>query len=267
MATPHFRNKLHLYGAQLIRLALVAGLLAVLPSAAQAQRQARARVSRTASGVVKSVTVQNLPAYDQRWFHPGMYLSFSGSKFNLEQSAYYVANKWVTANSVISPSLGVGFIADVRLGGPGSPFVLRFAPGVNFQTRSIEFRPTGYPSPDSIVTQNITSTIVQFPVLIKYQSDRRRNSRLYMIAGLNPTLTASNRRNDPLHNVLRAEGTDLTLEYGVGLELFYPLFKLAPELRFSHGLRNLLVPRNDVFNRSLQYMSTNAVTLYINIQN
>lgn len=267
MATPHFRNQLHLHGAQLIRLALVAGLLALLPSAAQAQRKARSRVSRNSKGVVKSVTVQNLPAYDERWFHPGMYLSFSGSKFNLEQSNYYVANKWVTANSIISPSLGVGFIADARLGGPDSPFILRFAPGVNFQTRSIEFRPTGYPAPDSIVTQNITSTIVQFPLLLKYQSDRRRNARMYMIAGLNPTLTASNRRNDPLHNVLRAEGSDLTLEYGVGLELFYPLFKLAPEIRFSHGLKNLLVPRNDVFSRSLQYMSTNAVTLYINIQN
>ncbi|MET4073401.1 hypothetical protein ABIB44_000632 [Hymenobacter sp. UYCo722] len=267
MATPHFRHQLHLHGAQLIRLVLVASVLALLPSAAQAQRKARARVSRSSSGVVKSVTVQNLPAYDERWFHPGMYLSFSGAKFNLEQSDYYVANKWVTANSIISPSLGVGFIADARLGGPDSPFILRFAPGVNFQTRSIEFRPIGYPSPDSIVTQNITSTIVQFPLLIKYQSDRRRNARMYMIAGLNPTLTASNRRSDPLHNVLRAEGSDLTLEYGVGLELFYPLFKLAPELRFSHGLRNLLVPRNDVFSRSLQYMSTNAVTLYINIQN
>ena len=104
-------------------------------------------------------------------------------------------------------------------------------------------------------------------MLLKYQSNRRRNARMYMIAGLNPTLTASNRRSDPLRNVLRAEGSDLTLEYGVGLELFYPLFKLAPEIRFSHGLRNLLVPRNDVFSRSLQYMSTNAVTLYINIQN
>ncbi|GAA4022101.1 hypothetical protein GCM10022409_02270 [Hymenobacter glaciei] len=245
----------------------MAGLLALLPSAAQAQRKPRSRVNRTSDGVVKSVTVQNLPAYDERWFHPGMYLSFSGSKFNLEQSAYYVGKKWVTANSVISPSLGVGFIADARLGGPESPFILRFAPGVNFQTRSIEFRPSGYPAPDSIVTQNITSTVVQFPVLLKYQSDRRRNSRMYMIAGLNPTLTASNRRSDPLRNVLRAEGSDLTLEYGVGLELFYPLFKLAPELRFSHGLKNLVVPRNDVFNRSLQYMSTNAVTLYINIQN
>ena len=235
-----------------MRLALVAGLLAMLPMAAQAQRKARSRVSRNSKGVVKSVTVQNLPAYDERWFHPGMYLSFSGSKFNLEQSDYYVANKWVTANSIISPSLGVGFLGDARLGGPGSPFILRFAPGVSFLTRRVEFGPRGYAFPDSIVTQNITSTIVQFPILVKYQSDRRRNSRLYMIAGLNPTLTASNRRNDPLHNVLHAETSDLTLEYGVGLELFYPLFKLAPELRFSHGLRNLLVDHNDVLSRSLQ---------------
>ena len=53
----------------------------------------------------------------------------------------------------------------------------------------------------------------------------------------------------------------------MGLDLFYPLFKLAPELRFSHGLSNLLVPHNDVFSNSLQSMSTNSVTLYINIQN
>ena len=246
----------------------MAGLLAVLPLAAQAQRKARARVNRSSKGVVKSVTVQNLSAYDERWFHPGMYFSFSAAQFTVEQSSYYIGKQWVTANPVFNtPSLGVGFIGDVRLGGSASPFILRFAPGVTFQYRRVEFRPTGYPAPDSIVTQNIDATIVQFPVLLKYQSDRRRNARMYMIAGLNPSFTASNRRNDPLHNVLRAEGSDLTLEYGVGLELFYPLFKLAPEIRFSHGLKNLLVPRNDVFSRSLQYMSTNAVTLYINIQN
>jgi hypothetical protein len=251
-----------------MRLALVAGLVALLPLGAQAQRKARSRVSRTNKGVVKSVTVQNLPAYDERWFHPGMYVSISAARLSIEQSSYYIGKKWVTANSVVNtPSLGVGFIADVRLGGPESPFILRFSPGVNFQYRSVEFRPTGYPAPDSIVTQNIDATVVQFPVLLKYQSDRRRNSRMYMIAGLSPTLTPTFRRNDPLRNVLRADGNDLTLEYGVGLELFYPLFKLAPELRFSHGLKNLLVPRNDVFSRSLQYMSTNAVTLYINIQN
>ena len=117
------------------------------------------------------------------------------------------------------------------------------------------------------MTQEVTSTVIQFPLMLKYQSDRRRNSRMYMIAGINPVLTASNRRSDPLRNQLRPLNSDLTLEYGVGLDLFYPLFKLAPELRFSHGLRNLLVPHNDVFSNSLQSMSTNSVTLYINIQN
>jgi hypothetical protein len=267
MATTHLRNQLHLHGAQLKPLALLALAMLLLPTAAQAQRKASSRANRGKNGTLKSITVKNLANYDDRWFHPGMYVSFSASRFVIEQSAQYIANKNVTANSIYSPSLGVGFIGDARLGGPESPFILRFAPGVNFLTRKVEFTPHGYQKPDSIVTQEVTSTVVQFPILLKYQSDRRRNSRMYMIAGINPVLTASNRRSDPLRNQLRAVDSDLTLEYGVGLDLFYPLFKLAPEIRFSHGLKNLLVPHNDIFSNSLQSISTNSVTLYINIQN
>ncbi|MDB5234915.1 MAG: hypothetical protein JWR44_1908 [Hymenobacter sp.] len=266
MATIDLRHKLHLHGAQLRRFALL-GLVLLVPAAAQAQRKASSRANRGKNGTLKSITVKNLPAYDERWFHPGMYVSVAASRFNIEHSALYATNQNVTANSVSSPTLGVGFIGDARLGGPNSPFILRFAPGVNFLTRRVEFIPHGYPYPDSILTQEITSTVVQFPLLLKYQSDRRRNTRVYMIAGLSPALTASNRRSDPMRNQLRALNSDLTLEYGVGLDLFYPLFKLAPELRFSHGLRNLLDPKNDVFSRSLQSMTTNTVTLYINIQN
>ncbi len=268
MATTYLRHQLHLHRSK-VNCLILAGLLALLlPVAARAQQhKERARASRTKTGKVKSITVKNLPAYDERWFHPGMYVGFIGSRFIIEQSAFYIKNQNVTANSIVSPSLGVGFIGDARLGGADSPFTLRFAPGVSFLTRSVEFRPRGYPAPDSIVTQEVTTTVVQFPILLKYHSARRRNTRAYMIAGLNPILTVSSRRSDPLRNQLRAMDSDLTLEYGVGLDLFYPLFKLSPELRFSHGLRNLLVAHNDVFSRSLQSMSTNAVTLYINIQN
>jgi len=267
MATTHIRHQLHLHGAQLKRLVLVGLLVLLVPTAALAQRKASSRANRGKNGTLKSITVNNLPDYDDRWFHPGMYVALTASRFDIEQSAAYISNQDVTANSIVSPSLGVGFIGDARLGGPLSPVILRFAPGVNFLTRKVEFRPRGYPNPDSIVTQVITSTVLQFPLLLKYQSDRRRNTRAYMIAGISPSLTASNRRSDPLRNHLQTLNSDLTLEYGVGLDLFYPLFKLAPELRFSHGLRNLLVPHNDVFSRSLQSMSTNTVTLYINIQN
>lgn len=267
MATPHFRHQLNLHGAQLNRLALVGLLVLLLPTVALAQRNGHSRANRGKNGTIKSITVQNLPAYDERWFHPGMYVAFTGSRFDIEQSATYIAKRDITANSIISPSLGVGFIGDVRVGGPASPFILRFAPGVSFLTRRVEFKSRGYQFPDSVMTQEVTSTVVQFPLLLKYQSDRRRNARMYMIAGLSPNLTASNRRSDPLRNQLRAINSDLTLEYGVGLDLFYPLFKLAPELRFSHGLRNLLVAHDDIYSQRLQRMSTNSVTLYLNIQN
>jgi hypothetical protein len=269
MATSHFRHQLHLHGAQLKRLALLSLVLALLlPATAWAQRKPGRDISRSKKGKIKGITVNNLSDYDDRWFHAGLYFAPSFSRFFIEQSDTYLASG-LAANSLVSPGFGVGLIGDVRLGGPQSPFILRFSPGVTFLTRRVEFQSqSAAVDDDSIFTQEVGSTVIQFPLLLKYQSDRRRNTRLYMIAGLSPTFTASNRRNDELRNVLRATDTDLTLEYGVGLDLFYPLFKFAPELRFSHGLRNVLVPgRPDIYSRSLQSLRTNSVTLYLNIQN
>lgn len=266
MATTHFRHQLHLHGSQLRRGALLLGVLGLLlPSAAVAQR----KPDRNRKGQIKGITVNNLPAYDDRWFHPGLYVALSASRYFVEQSDYYIQQRNVSANSIISPSFGVGVIGDARLGDYKSPFILRFAPGVTFSSRQVEFKPlAGYPGDaDSIVTQEVVSTVIQFPLMLKYQSDRRRNTRLYMIAGLNPIVTVGNRRDDGKRNVLRQTDSDLAIEYGFGFDFFYPLFKFAPELRFSHGLRNVLVPRNDVFSRSLQGLTTNSVTLYINIQN
>ena len=248
-------------------LLLLVSLFALAP-AATAQPHKGGTINRGRKGKIKGITVENLPEYDYRWFHPGLYFAPSASRFLIEQSDLYVRQQTIAATSTYSPNFGVGLIGDARLGGPLSPFVLRFAPGVNFLTRAVEFEAQGYSGPaDSVQTQEVGSTVIQFPLLLKYQSDRRRNTRVYLIAGLNYIYTATNRRNDPLRNRLQADNSDLLLEYGVGLDLFYPLFKFAPELRFSHGLRNVLVPRNDLLSKSLQSLTTNTVTLYINIQN
>lgn len=266
MATPHFRHQLHLHRSQLTRGALLLGVLGLLlPTAAVAQR----KPDRNRKGQIKGITVNNLPAYDDRWFHPGLYVALSSSRYFIEQSDFYIQRRNISANSISSASFGVGVIGDVRLGDYKSPFILRFAPGVTFSSRQVEFKPLAnyqYQA-DSIVTQEVVSTVIQFPLMLKYQSDRRRNTRLYMIAGINPIVTVGNRRDDGKRNILRQTDSDLAIEYGFGFDFFYPLFKFAPELRFSHGLRNVLVPQNDVFSRSLQGLTTNSVTLYINIQN
>jgi hypothetical protein len=267
MATPYFRHQLHLHRPQLSRLLALVLLLAIPFVGFGQQRHRPAKASRGRKGNLKGVTVDNLSNYDDRWFHPGLYFAPGFSRFFIEQSATYIQRQTITANSIISPDFGVGIIGDVRLGTSGSPFILRFAPGVNFRTRRVEFGAHGSTPPDSTFTQEISSTVVDFPLLLKYQSKRRGNTRMYMIAGVKPSVSVTTRRSDLLRNQVQVNDNDLTLEYGVGLDLFYPLFKFAPELRFSYGLRNLLVDRPDVYSQSLQSLRTSTVTLYLNIQN
>ncbi|MET4106188.1 porin family protein [Hymenobacter sp. UYP22] len=277
MATPHVRYQLHLHSAKIVRAALLLLACGAVSVSAQAQKKSLTGASRSKSGRVKSVTVNNLPGYDDRWLHLGMYVAPNFSRYKIEQSAAAyprvvngqdVPGTGVSANSVVSPGGSVGFLADLRIGNYGA---LNLAPGVSFLTRRIEFKQqTGYQpganDPKEIEDQEIGTTQVDFPVLFKLKSERRRNSRVYIIGGVKPSFTIGGRKKDADLTLLEASRSDVALEYGVGMDLFYPFFKFSPELRFSHGLTNLYVAgNNDVYSRSLQSMKSNTVTLYLNI--
>jgi hypothetical protein len=275
MATPYLRHQLHIHGPQIggrrsLSALLLLSLL-LLAGPALAQRKRSDAIDRSRKGHIKGITVENLSNYNQRFFRPGIYVAPTFSRFIIEQSSAYILaaqqGRGISANSIISPGLALGFIGDIRLGNPTTPFHLRFAPGLRFETRRVEFTGRGVGMPDTIRTQEVATTQLELPLLLKYQSDRRRNTRVYMIAGLKPSFTVTQRQNTPAINHLLVTGSDLLLEYGVGLDLFYPYFKFAPELRFSHGLRNILDPRrNDTYSNSLQSLRTNTVTLYFNIE-
>lgn len=274
MATPHLRHQLYLHRSQLSRLALLGLLALVVPLGAQAQKKSRASASRGKRGEVKSITVDNLPGYDNKWFHPGFYIAPHFSRYKIEQSSAYIANlgssRGVTANAIISPGFSVGFVGDARL---NDYLNLRFAPGVSFVTRQIEFKPDGYTrnpanegDPDEIVTQEVGATQADFPLLLKFHSERRRNTRVYVVGGLKPSVNVGTKRKDLERNNLSVATTDLTIEYGVGLDLFYPFFKFAPELRFSHGLGNQHEVADNIYSRSLQSLRSNTVTLYLTFE-
>jgi hypothetical protein len=275
MATPYIRHQLHLHRSQIGRIALVMFLALAVSLGAQAQRKSRSSVSRGKGGRVKSITVNNLPGYDDKWFHPGFYIAPHSSRFKIEQSAAYIQNlntsRGVTVNALSSAGFSVGFVGDARL---GDYFNLRFAPGVSFITRQLEFKPLGYTpntvvnpnDPAEILTQEVGATQADFPLLLKFHSERRRNTRVYVVGGLKPSVNVGNRRKDPERNQLTTVDSDLAIEYGVGLDLFYPFFKFAPELRFSHGLKNLYEANNNVYSNSLQSMRSNTVTLYLTFE-
>ena len=271
MATPHVRHQLHLHRSQVGAwgwLGLLVLLLAAGP--ALAQRKRSDAIDRNKKGRIKGITVENLPDYNRRFYRPGLSIAPSFSRFYIEQSATYIQNiqqgRSFTANAISSPGLGVYFLNDIRLGGPNTPFHLRFTPGLSFMTRQVEFVARTAGSPDTVRTQEVATTQLELPLLLKYQSQRRRNTRVYMIAGIKPSFAVTQRQNTPQINQLTVGRNDLLLEYGFGLDLFYPYFKFGPELRFSHGLTNILQPRDNRYSNALQSLRTNTVTLYLNIE-
>ena len=271
MATTYVRHQLRLHRPKIGgRGLLLLGLLVLLAGPALAQRKRSDDIDRSRKGHIRGVTVDNLTNYNRKFFRPGLYIAPNFSRFFIEQSAAYVqalqSGRGIAANSVVSPGLAVGFIGDIRLGSPDTPLHLRFTPGLSFLERRVEYLGRGVGQADTIRTQEVNTTQLELPLLLKYQSNRRRNTRLYAIGGIKPSFAVTQRQNTPAINQLTVSRSDIMLEYGVGLDLFYPYFKFGPELRFSHGLRNIIEPRNNTYSNSLQSLRTNTVTLYLNIE-
>ena len=86
------------------------------------------------------------------------------------------------------------------------------------------------------------------PVALKIAAPRYNNFRPYFSVGVAPTIDLTARK----HRALRTEVLDCYIELAAGCDIYLPFFKLIPELRFSFGLRDVLVhDRDDLVDLSL----------------
>ena len=166
-------------------------------------------------------------------------------------------------HSVI-PSWGggfaLGFIVNYRI----NEFLdLRLTPSVAFYEHTLRYNYTSGSQLDLLVE----TTMVEFPFLLKYKSMRRGNVRMYVVGGVKPGIEASGRKE--LDNVIRSfqqRTVNMNLEAGIGLDLYFPLFKFSPEIRFSRGVVNVLGNNQNAFGLPLKYVNTNTVTMYLLFQ-
>lgn len=87
---------------------------------------------------------------------------------------------------------------------------------------------------------------------------------MYLIGGVTPGIRVSgSTREEELQERIIVEDESLLIEFGFGLDLYYPLFRFSPEIRFARGINNMLSP-NDVANtEGVQSLTLNSVTLYL----
>jgi hypothetical protein len=201
-----------------------------------------------------------LPNYDEKKVHFGFLLAGNFTTFKVRHSDYF-ASKYDTLKSMSPKGSGgftLGFVTNFRM---SELWDFRINPSVGFYQRGVD-----YNFKNELDAQTIEATFIEMPLLVKFKSHRRKNARTYLIAGLKPAISTNSKNKDERVDKLRTKNTDLAIDYGVGFDLYYPLFKFSPEIRFSHGLKNMLIKDNNIFSNSISKMTTHTITLFLNFE-
>jgi len=201
----------------------------------------------------------NLPDSDEKRLRYGIVIGGHSSIYKIKYSPEFVKSSMDTVQSIQAlnkPGFSLGGLINLRLAKYAD---LRLQPKVGFYEHELVYTYTGARADRHHLIDYI---IVEFPLLLKYKSARRGNVRMYMIGGVNPSKRVSGKKDDG-EEKLPINNTNLSIEYGFGFDLYYPLFKFSPEIRFSHGLINLLDPVQNQYSAGLQSITAHSVTLYL----
>lgn len=248
MHTINFRNKLNIYRK---KAGLILLFIFLLSGALKAQEK---KTFGTTRGV------NNLPYYDDKSFHYGFTIGINSARFRLAPSSVFLATDSIY--SVTPRSTGgfsLGFVVNARI---SDYFDLRLLPTVAFYERKVEYFFTGRGKVDQVSE----STFIEFPLMLKYKSQRRKNLRMYMVGGIKPGIEAGSKKKDKKATELRTNNFDFSVDYGFGFDIYYPLFKFSPEIRISHGLVNMLNPDPNPYARSINVIATHTVSLFLHFE-
>ncbi len=206
----------------------------------------------------------NLSGYDDVKTHFGFLLGLHSSYYRFDYSADYISPDFSDLHSIHSKSLPgfkLGFISDFSL---YYPFDLRTLLQVSFS----EFRMDYYYLDGSVFSDIRPSTFLESPILLKYESKRRKNHRMFIIAGLKPSLEIGAKNKDEAgKDILDLRSFDVSFELGFGSDIFFQLFKLSPEIRYSRGLRNILNKKNlNIYNRPIDKIIVHNISFFFTFE-
>lgn len=245
MYTVNIRHLFNLHRSQVIQLTLLGVLLVGCAENAGAQGQGYVR--------------KHLEFYDDKPVHFGFLFAMPVNRYVVKTSDAYVSDTTVALFSPVTTAFRMGFTISKVL---SEHFDIRTTPSVTLYGRTLT-----YQYANSKRDKIRESTWVEVPLLLKYKSKRRVNTRMYLIGGVTFGFE-TNVKNKIRFGAdqLNTNKSDITLDYGVGLERFFEFFKFAPELRFSHGLINMVPSTGMQTTPGIERLTTHAISIYLNFE-
>ena len=224
MHTTNSWNLFHLLGTQAIRLTFFATLFVACTwnnTAAQNARDSYNFRDFQAKPYYFGITL----AYNQSTFRP-----FRSKEFLITDSIRIV-------ESLRGPGFNLGIVTNLKI---GDYFDFRFLPTLSFAERNIQYNSNSRITPFS--QRKVESVFVELPFHVRYKSAVYRDIRLFVIAGVKYSFdVASDSRSRQADTLVKVSPTDFQLEYGAGMQFFFPYFIFSPEFKISQGIGNTLI--------------------------
>ncbi len=110
------------------------------------------------------------------------------------------------------------------------------------------------------IAKPIESTFIDFPILIKYKSERYNNFRTYLLGGIKYGIDIASQKDidDEGQKLVKLKKNDLGIEIGFGMDFYLEYFKFSPQIKLTYGILNLLSEDETVYTKSVSKLTTNS---------
>ena len=194
----------------------------------------------------QNTNLLNLPKYDKQWYHFGFTLGLMNTNLKID---YQQNLSLKNISAISSPGFNVGIICDLKI---LKNLNLRFIPSLTFTQRDINF--TSFENIEII--KSTESSNLDLPILLKYRSLRYKNMRPYFLLGSRFTYDMASKKEVEDINLFKLDEIDYGVEFGFGIDIYLPYFKLAPEIKYFYGFNDLLQINN------VELITSNIESLY-----
>lgn len=211
-------------------------------------------LARPQGGGVRGIKTENLPDFDFRPFHFGFLLGYNNSDFYMDlKPSSLLGDSLLEVEHDRSPGFNLGIVSSLNF---GRNFSVRFIPTLSFQDRVLRYRFLTSAGSEVIYEKPVESTYLEFPLLMKFRSDRINNFAVYLIAGgkFSMDMASQSDVDNTLDEdvVIKLERNDYSVEVGGGCDMFLTYFKFGMELKHSIGIPNLLIDDGTKFSTPIE---------------
>ncbi len=180
----------------------------------------------------------NYRDFSSKPFFFGLTLGYNQTNYKIFRSGFFLTSDSIVG---INSAKGQGFIVSVISNlKVGESVDFRLMPTFSFTERKLAFDLINSSKP--LLERKAESVFIELPFQVRYKTNPYKDMRAFVLGGVKYSFDVSNKnRAIEANNILKIAPTDFSIELGGGLQFFMPFFIFSPEIKYSHGLNNILI--------------------------